>query len=255
MSLRLLVSLVLLSASILTACGETAPEAAPNAATAAEATEDAKAAEADIQRKVDQLSKNPVRLYAGEDALAAKISANGDFSIKDKTVAINDAQRAALVSYRERLVALGTAGIRLTANTTGVVLDKTGKLIGGVFMGEDPDKLKAELKAELQKVDVAGKQICTELPALLRAQNALAGILPEFKPYAHIAEADVAACDGTVTRTKESADKIGKMISAALGSAYSGGMVAGFMAGDAKHSDAKDAEGKTSAIENKSSAQ
>lgn len=254
MNPRILAPTAVLIASMLTACGDTAPKASPAATSAAQAADDT-AVDAEIERDIAQLGAGPTRLYAENAIFPAKIAPGGDFSISGKAVAIDDAQRALLVAYRERFVAIAQAGQELSARSTGAAADKIGDAIGGVFGDADPNDLSEELKSEGEKMTTAAGRICDTLPALHDAQNALTAALPEFKPYAHIVEADVAACHGAEIRSRSSAEKIGKLIGTALESSFSGGLVAGYMESEARHSAEKGEKNSAPAPKNEGGAQ
>jgi hypothetical protein len=243
----LLVSSATLLSVLLTACGEKTPsptndsnDASAAAATsvpgdAADEATGEDTPDADMQRDLDAIAAEPIRLLAEGGAPKASIAANGDFTIGGKPVAVDDAQRARLVAYRAQLVMLTQAGAELGSRSTGALADKIGDAIGKVFEGDAPDDIRDELKAEARKLDAAARRLCDSLSPLLREQDALTAALPEFKPYAHFAQADAEACRGTVVSVPATGEKIGKTIGAGIGNPFKGGLVAGYLAAGADH--------------------
>lgn len=233
MRTRFLLTAALLSASVLTACDRPASNADSGAKNVAEpAAESPQASDEDLRRELDAIASQPMPLYAEPPVPKATIAANGDFAIGRESIAIDDAQRARLVAYREHLVTMAQAGIDMDSRFMDAVAEKIDAKIDEFFDGkpsENPDRI-AKPRAQKERIELAGRRICEALPGLLREQQALADSIPRFAPYAHFAQADVDACRDGVVFDQTSGEKIGKTIAAAIGNPFRGGMIAGFMA-------------------------
>lgn len=267
---RFLAAYIVLFVSLSTGCGdraadptrvETKADPAPADAAAA-GTESAssggeeaaaKTREQKIQRELDEIASKPLRLSADRGVPKTTIAANGDFTIGDETIPIDASQRTRLLAYRTQLLTVVQAGAELSSRTTGVVTEKIGAALGKVFEDEKTSgNAGAELKAEVKTLDALSSRICEAMPALLREQQALVAVLPKFKPYAALTQADVDACRGSNFTNRTSADKVGYAVGTAVGNPFRGGMVAGYMATEldqaekmANNDTAKTAEAKT----------
>lgn len=111
----------------------------------------------------------------------AKISADGDFTVGGKPVAVDDAQRALLVAYHRELGAVADAGIATGKEGAKLAGKAVGAAIKGVFSGK-PEGIEHQVRQEADKVKVEALKICDRLPPLYQAQQALAAALPEFRP-------------------------------------------------------------------------
>ena len=54
--------------------------------------------------------------------------------------------------------------------------------------------MERRVEAEAEKIKQEARVICTQLPAMLETQQALAASLPAFKPYATMTQADIDEC-------------------------------------------------------------
>ena len=139
---------------------------------------------------------------AQRDALPeAEITANGDLIVDGKAVALDDGQRRQLRAYRGQVIALAKLGIDAGERAAMLAIDATDvglfRLVFGAMTGSLERKVKATVVREIQP---AVLQICRSLPALRDSQQALAGTVPEFRPYATLEEDDVADCERDVRR-------------------------------------------------------
>jgi hypothetical protein len=76
-----------------------------------------------------------------------------------------------------------------------VGIDAAASALKGVLSGQSGDEIGKQVGAEAKtKIKPMVDQLCSRLPALLTAQQALAASVPEFKPYASMDQADVDDC-------------------------------------------------------------
>ena len=65
--------------------------------------------------------------------------------------------------------------------------------ISGIFNG-NADKVEQRIKPKPRRSRRPRNDLCDLLPPMLATQTALAGSLPEFKPYATMTEGDISDC-------------------------------------------------------------
>jgi len=123
----------------------------------------------------------------------AEISPKGDFLVDGKAVAVTPEQRKRLLQYRSEVLAVADAGLAIGSKGADLAGKAIGEAIGSIF-GGDTKAMEQRVEAEAEKLKQEAKVICTRLPAMLSAQQALAASLPAFAPYATMTQADVDDC-------------------------------------------------------------
>jgi hypothetical protein len=131
----------------------------------------------------------------------AEITRAGDLLIDGKAVAIDAGQRRQLLDYRAQVINLAHAGIDAGEKAALVALEATDvsmfQLIVGGLTGSIERRVESVVQQELKPAIL---QICRRLPALRDSQQALAGKLAAFRPYATLQEDDVRNCEADVRR-------------------------------------------------------
>jgi hypothetical protein len=123
----------------------------------------------------------------------AEITPGGDLLIEGKAVDITPAQRALLLQYRQRIIAIAEAGMAVGVKGA----DLAGKALAETFSGlmhGDADAAGKRIEAEGEKLKADAHRICAQLPGMLQTQQQLAASLPAFKPYATMTQEDVDDC-------------------------------------------------------------
>ncbi len=110
-----------------------------------------------------------------------------------KAVAVTPAQRKLLLAYRDEVIEVADAGLAIGSKGADLAGKAVGEAIGAIF-GGDTKAMEQRVEAEADKLKQEAKVICTRLPALLAAQDALAASLPAFQPYATMTREDVDDC-------------------------------------------------------------
>lgn len=123
----------------------------------------------------------------------AKISADGELTIDGKAVAVNDAQRALLQSYLKEMNAMTADGIAIGKQGAALAGTAVSEAIKGAIKG-DGKPVDEKIEAEARKIEQQAMQLCKRLVTIKASQDALAGQLPAFKPYATIDASDVDDC-------------------------------------------------------------
>lgn len=134
-----------------------------------------------------------VVIRAGGQSEEARVGIDGSLHIGEKPVDTSTEGRAALKQYdvaavaiQQHAVALGKTGFRFGIDTLRNVLK-------GLFNGtaEEAGKHAEEGAHELV---ASVKELCGRLDGMYQAQQAAAGAIPEFKPYAVLSAKQVHEC-------------------------------------------------------------
>src|SRR5690606_27941399 len=121
---------------------------------------------------------------AGDDNLPkAEITPQGDLLVEGRKVAITPAQRAQLLVYRGHITGIAEAGMEIGAQGAYIAGHALAGAVGAIFGGKDGEQaFEQKIEAEAAKIEAEAMKLCTRLPALMAAQQALAASLPEFEP-------------------------------------------------------------------------
>jgi hypothetical protein len=124
----------------------------------------------------------------------AEITPKGDFIVDGKTIAITPAQRSAVLDYREKLIAVASAGIAVGKQGAAIGVEAAGAALAAVMSGKSDKEVEDSVKAKTKGIREAAAKICGRLPALMTAQQTLAADVPAFKPYATMTQKDIDDC-------------------------------------------------------------
>lgn len=210
---------IALAATLLAACGKPpAPPAPPSppAPPVASANGDQsfigrKAAEAIDKARAELATKNISisdgfdldingrRIHTGNgegsNLPKAEITPQGDLLIEGKAVAVNETQRKQLLAYRTQIIGIANAGMTIGAQGADIAGHALSGVVGAIFGGKDgQDAYEKKIEAQAHKIEAEAMKLCLQLPAMLASQQALAGSLPEFKPYARMTQEDIDDC-------------------------------------------------------------
>jgi hypothetical protein len=158
-----------------------------------EASQEMDKAREEIATARDRLARENISLNRNEKQHLpkAEITPAGDLLIEGKAVATTPEQKALVLVYRGELLGVVGDGMAIGMEGARVGIDAAASALKGVLAGQDGDEIGEQAKAKIQPM-VA--QLCTRLPGLLSAQQALSAALPEFAPYATMDQADVDDC-------------------------------------------------------------
>lgn len=179
--------------SMLPACGSNrAPEA------------DAKQEEKSIIRNVvseavtearQEIRQGNITISEREKNLPkAEITPQGDLLIAGRAVAVDPAQRALLLEYREHVVGVAESGMEIGMQGADLATKAIGEALKGVFSGKSEKEIEQSVEAEAGQIKASAAKLCARLPAMMASQQKLAAALPEFKPYATMTQEDIDDC-------------------------------------------------------------
>lgn len=131
----------------------------------------------------------------------AHITRSGDLVVDGKPIEINATQRRQLLSYRQQVITVAKAGIDGGEKAAMAALEITDTslmaLMFSAFTGSLERRVENTVKQHIQPMVL---QICRSLPELRASQQALAGSLPQFRPYATLEADDYKDCERDVRR-------------------------------------------------------
>lgn len=220
MKKRLLTLATLTALTFLSACqppAPPAPPAAPGSSTQAKVDANGKAipqsalgrttAEA-LEAARKELATQNISINGGEDIQIngvglksdanlpkAEITPAGDLIIGGKTVTATAAQRTHLLAYRNEIIAIANAGMNMGVHGADLASEALTNVPGLIFGGDEAHKaFEAKMEAKGKEMEAQAKLLCQSLVPMLETQQQLAAIMPEFKPYANLAQSDLDDC-------------------------------------------------------------
>lgn len=162
-----------------------------------EASQELQKAQSEIDAARSKLATENLTLNRNENQHLpkAEITPAGDLLIEGKAVATTPEQKEKVLAYRGAMIAVVGDGMAIGMEGAKVGIDAAASALKGVLSGQSGDEIGKQVGAEAKtKIKPMVDQLCSRLPALLTAQQALAASVPEFKPYASMDQADVDDC-------------------------------------------------------------
>ena len=170
-----------------TACSEAANEARQTAAeatqTIADATAETGAVSEALAEARKELHDGNLPLSGGEGVPKAELTPQGDVLINGVALPMTAAQREAALAYRTEILAVADAGMVMGEKGAGIAGDALALAATGLF-GGDTTAGEARIEAKGKAMEAEALALCRRVVGLESAQNRLAELLPEFKPYA-----------------------------------------------------------------------
>ena len=123
----------------------------------------------------------------------ADITAAGDLSIADHSVAVTTAERELLKHYYATALTLRDHGIA-TGEAGAAVAGQAIRSVASGLASGDTDKIDAEVNASAAKVEAKAALICDDLAEIQSTQQTLASQLEAFRPYALIKADEADKC-------------------------------------------------------------
>jgi hypothetical protein len=162
-----------------------------------QASQEMDKAREEIATARDRLARENISLNRNEKQHLpkAEITPAGDLLIEGKAVATTPDQKARVLAYRGDLLGVVGDGMAIGMEGARVGIDAAASALKGVLAGQDGDEIGKQVGEQAKaKIQPMVAQLCTRLPGLLSAQQALSAALPEFAPYATMDQADVDDC-------------------------------------------------------------
>ena len=162
-----------------------------------EASQEMEKAREEIATARERLARENLSLNRNENESLpkAEITPTGDLLIEGKAVVTTPEQKALVLAYRGELLGVVGDGMAIGMEGARVGIDAAASALKGVLAGQSGDEIGQQVGEQAKaKIKPMVAQLCTRLPGLLSAQQALAAALPEFKPYASMDQSDVDDC-------------------------------------------------------------
>ena len=162
-----------------------------------EASQEMEKAREEIATAREKLTRENISLNRNESQSLpkAEITPAGELLIEGKPVATTPEQKALVLAYRGELLGVVGDGMAIGMEGARVGIDAAASALKGVLAGQSGDEIGQQVGEQAKaKIKPMVAQLCTRLPGLLGAQQALATALPEFKPYASMDQSDVDDC-------------------------------------------------------------
>nr|WP_298130924.1 hypothetical protein [uncultured Pseudoxanthomonas sp.] len=162
-----------------------------------EASQEMEKAREEIATAREKLARENISLNRNESQSLpkAEITPAGELLIEGTPVATTPEQKALVLAYRGELLGVVGDGMAIGMEGARVGIDAAASALKGVLAGQSGDEIGQQVGEQAKaKIKPMVAQLCTRLPGLLGAQQALATALPEFKPYASMDQSDVDDC-------------------------------------------------------------
>ncbi len=139
----------------------------------------------------------------------ALLTPQGELLIGGRKIEANTEQRALLLQYRKQVERIASAGMDIGAAGADLGVKAATEALKGVFSG-NTDGIEQRVEAEAEKIEASAMKLCDQLPAMLDTQTRLAALMPEFRPYATLEQADIDDCykDDSTGRRRQVRDDV-----------------------------------------------
>lgn len=149
-----------------------------------------------IEEVREDIATDVFTLTTLEGVANARLTPEGDLVIDGTTVAMDAAQRRAALAYRAEVARVAETGALLGLQGAGFAKEAVGAALAGLAGAGDAGE--ARIEAAAGELEVQALALCDSLVTLIAAQKVFADAVPEFAPYARIAQADIDECRADV---------------------------------------------------------
>lgn len=141
-----------------------------------------------------------------DDAPNATVTSDGNLRIGARHITVDEHQRTLLRTYyrdAERIghqgIAVGKAGAHMAGGTVGDVFKN-------LFSGH-PDRIDGDVHKRTDRLLAKVAVICDGLKSLQTTQDAVAGQVDAFRPYARLHDSDVRECHASIAKARQDTAK------------------------------------------------
>ena len=162
-----------------------------------EASKEMEKAREEIATARDRMARENLSLNRDEkqNLPKAEITPTGELLIEGKPVSTTAEQKALVLAYRGELLGVVGDGMAIGMEGARVGIDAAASALKGMLSGQSGDEIGQQAgEMAKEKIKPLVAQLCTRMPGLLSAQQALSTAVPEFAPYATMDQSDVDDC-------------------------------------------------------------
>ena len=162
-----------------------------------EASQELQKAQSEIDAARKKLATENLTLNRNENQQLpkAEITPAGDLLIEGKAVATTPEQKEKVLAYRGAMITVVGDGMAIGMEGARVGIDAAASALKGMLSGQSGDEIGKQAGEQAEaKIKPLVAQLCTRMPGLLSAQQALSAAVPEFSPYATMDQSDVDDC-------------------------------------------------------------
>lgn len=124
-------------------------------------------------------------IITASDGSEARVTPDGDLSIRGKHVSVSSDQRKLLRHYAGGIRDIQERGIEIGEHAVSMVGSMLGTLVSGMF-DEDRGDLDQEMRAKAEPLKEEGRALCKDVKTEKKLQDQIVATLPAFQPYAVI---------------------------------------------------------------------
>ncbi len=143
----------------------------------------------------DNININGVKVKSDPSLPKAEITPAGDLLVAGKTVAPTPEQRKLLLAYRKEIIDIANAGMNMGVQGADLANEALTGIPGLILGGDEArQRYEAKMEAKGKELEAQARVLCNNLGPMMQTQQALAAIMPEFKPYANITQGSIDDC-------------------------------------------------------------
>jgi hypothetical protein len=108
------------------------------------------------------------------------------------------------MQYRNQIIDIANAGMNMGVQGADLANEAISGIPGMILGGEEArNRYEAQMEAKGKEMEAQAKILCGNLTPMMKTQQDLASIMPEFKPYANITQGKIDDCgkDDVVVRS------------------------------------------------------
>jgi hypothetical protein len=126
-------------------------------------------------------------IIEARDGSRARVSPEGDLTIRGRRVSVGAAERRALRNYNESMHWMVEQAVEIGVDSAGLAFSALGHALAAIATG-DGDRAERRVEARAEPIKEKARELCREVRALVLVQESIASRVPAFRPYAVLDE-------------------------------------------------------------------
>ena len=136
-------------------------------------------------------------LVRAEDGSRARISPEGDLTVRGRRVAVSATDRRALRHYNETVHGIVGRGIELGVQGAGLAFSALGEVAVALATGHS-ERAERRVERRGEAIEESARELCREIQALVLVQESIGSRVPAFRPYVVLEEDAAEDCEDDV---------------------------------------------------------